>query len=281
MRDWTRQRYRNERFDRFWSNETIEREKDGKKRLRLLFVSDLHLGTEARQVERLCQSVKRLRPELILIAGDILTAKLPQCHSLAEQLLKQWAAIAPVIVSLGNHEMKWPETAAAWREIDRVTVLDNETVHYDWAGDLIQITGLTLNKRHFARGRRPHLTMEELCACIGRRKPQGFHILLAHHPAYSRQYRRWGADLTLSGHYHGGLLRLPFFGGVLSPQLVPFPQYSRGCYGDEHRLHLVTTGAGDHTGLPRWWNPKELVCVDLVKEQGRIRIDTMIRMERK
>ncbi|MDD7266988.1 MAG: metallophosphoesterase [Lachnospiraceae bacterium] len=249
------------------------------KHLRLFCVSDLHLGTERGQTERLLRQVRAAAPDLILIVGDLMTAKLPESQKPAGILLISLAKVAPVILSLGNHEQKWPEVTASWRRLSGVTVLDNEKLDFRWGEQHLMITGLTLPEDHFKRIRRPSLTMKELYQCIGRRQPADFHILMAHHPAYSRQYRQWGANLIVSGHYHGGLVRLPLLGGLLSPQLVPFPHFSKGTYRSNGRLHVVMAGAGEHTGIPRLGNPKEVLLVDLIKSAGRIGIGKIERWE--
>mgnify|MGYP000582777615 CR=1 FL=1 len=66
-----------------------------------------------------------------------------------------------------------------------------------------------------------------------------YHILLAHNPSYMEAYKEWGSDLILSGHLHGGCVRLPGIGGVITPQAFLFPKYSgrddRGGRTDDHR----------------------------------------------
>ncbi len=84
-----------------------------------------------------------------------------------------------------------------------------------------------------------------------------------HSPKYGDTYFDWGADLILSGHYHGGIVRIGRHNGLLSPQLHPFPKF---CCGDFHRKEqhmLVSAGAGEHTIPVRIHNPRELLMVDL------------------
>ena len=53
-----------------------------------------------------------------------------------------------------------------------------------------------------------------------------YNILLTHNPNFIDAYTKWGADLTLSGHIHGGMIRLPIIGGIFSPGVTFFPKYS-------------------------------------------------------
>ena len=76
-------------------------------------------------------------------------------------------------------------------------------------------------------------------------------ILMAHHPLYAETYWKWGADLVLSGHLHGGIARLPLLGGVISPQFRLFPRYSGDCYEKDGKYIVVS-------------NPAELVVLDII-----------------
>lgn len=77
-------------------------------------------------------------------------------------------------------------------------------------------------------------------------------------------YEEWGADLTMSGHLHGGFFRLPVLGGVISPQFVLFPEYDKGVFEKNGHHMVVSAGAGSHSRLPRIGNPRELVVVELL-----------------
>ena len=87
--------------------------------------------------------------------------------------------------------------------------------------------------------------------------------MLAHNPAYFEAYASWGADLTLSGHVHGGIMRLPWLGGVLSTSLTLFPKYDGGEFRLGEKRMIVSRGLGSHTIPIRIFNPAELVAVEL------------------
>ena len=76
-------------------------------------------------------------------------------------------------------------------------------------------------------------------------------------------YRSWGADLTVSGHLHGGYVRLPGIGGIVSPQMRPFPKYDRGLYEEYGQYLAVSAGLGDHHMPVRIGNPRELVVLHI------------------
>ena len=99
---------------------------------------------------------------------------------------------------------------------------------------------------------------------IGEAPPDGFTILLPHHPDYIGEYAAWGADLVLAGHLHGGQMRLPGIGGLIAPGFKLFPPYTKGRYALGKTEMIVSPGLGTHTIPFRVFNPRELVIVDLI-----------------
>ena len=98
----------------------------------------------------------------------------------------------------------------------------------------------------------------------GKANDRRFQILLAHNPLYFKEYAAWGADLVLSGHMHGGIIRLPFLGGVVSPAVTPFPKYDGGRFAEGKSTMILGRGLGTHSLPVRMWNPGELVVVTLL-----------------
>ena len=84
-------------------------------------------------------------------------------------------------------------------------------------------------------------------------------FLLAHDPLPFKAYAGWGADVTFSGHIHGGVIRLPFIGGLLSPERKFFPKYSKGLYHIGRSKLVVSAGLGKF----RLNNPSQLLLITL------------------
>ena len=87
-------------------------------------------------------------------------------------------------------------------------------------------------------------------------------------PLYFETYVSWGADFILSGHVHGGVMRLPYFGGVISPQYEIFPAYDAGLFKEEDSIMLLSRGLGTHTIPVRVFNRPELILVELRNKTG-------------
>ena len=98
---------------------------------------------------------------------------------------------------------------------------------------------------------------------LGKFDTSYYNILLAHNPTYFEDYAKMNPDLVLSGHLHGGLIRLPFLGGVIAPSLQLFPKYDGGRFEYEGSTMILSRGLGIHSIGLRMWNPAELVVIEI------------------
>ena len=98
---------------------------------------------------------------------------------------------------------------------------------------------------------------------IGKTRRGRCNILIAHNPDYFEEYSDWGADLVLSGHIHGGIMRLPVLGGVIAPSYRLFPKYDGGIFKEKNSTMLLSRGIGSHTIPLRFFNPAELHAVTI------------------
>ena len=266
------------------SSEKIGKEFDG---FRIAVLADLHDCTLGEGQRLLLSVLRRESPDVILIAGDLITEERRKRKVLwknAFTLVKELVKLAPVYYGLGNHERRWqcaehpgqPSFAAWKRRLEGLGVvfLDNSSRFLCRNGDAVLLTGLNLPTRCFARfeflpwprrreGKETVLHQGDLRRLIGRRNPDVFHILLAHTPEHASAYGAWGADLTLAGHYHGGIIRLPLVGGVIATSFRLFPKYDRGRFSLGRGEMIVSAGLGTHTIPLRPFNPPELVMVTL------------------
>ena len=110
-----------------------------------------------------------------------------------------------------------------------------------------------------------------LTKLLGEPREDACQILIAHTPQYFEAYAAWGADVVMSGHVHGGIMRLPVLGGVLSPNLTLFPKYDGGRFVCGKATMILSRGLGTHTIPVRVFNPGELVTVNILPPHGRNR----------
>jgi len=240
---------------------------------RLLFVTDYHEAVGGKLNPALLKAAKRIRPDAILIGGDMVNGKSPnEDVRPATELINGLADIAPVVHALGNHECRFRSSESPdgydWNGYmagldKRVVFVENESVVLRLGDKPVRIYGLNVDKDFYVRKGKT-LKKEDVDEYLGERDTSMPSILLAHDPSWFDAYTDWGAGLTLSGHYHGGVIRLPVIGGVINPKYHLFPKYDYGIYEKNGSSMLVGSGLGQHTIPVRWFNTPELVVVDLI-----------------
>lgn len=239
----------------------------------LVFLSDLHNHEFGIGNTRLFEAICRINPDAVLIGGDMMVSKGGAELKVSLALTGRLAERYPVYYGNGNHEnrMLWePEVyGRQYRTYEKslqslgVFVLGNRTQNY--RSD-IAITGIDLEKRYYQKFKPDRLKPEEIEKKVGKAETERFQILLCHSPLFFDACRQWGADLTLSGHFHGGTIRLPLLGGVMTPQYQFFLPCCGGEFEKQGKYMIVSRGLGTHSINIRLNNKPQLVVVDLKRK---------------
>lgn len=247
------------------------------KELKIVFLSDLHNKVYGNDNDVLLDAVRRQNPDLILITGDMLIGKAGMPYDAALEFVKKLPEIADVYYANGNHEQRMKEHPEIYGDVYRyyknelvkyhVHFLENESVVLAFGSCKLKLNGLEVSEMHYKKFARASEAVDEIEGAIGKAEADMYEILLAHNPALSESYRKWGADLTLSGHLHGGIIRLPGLGGLITPQARIFPQHSGELSETEGSVLVVSRGLGTHTINIRFCNPAELVVLHLLPEE--------------
>ena len=234
-------------------------------------IADLHGFSYGKGNERLLRQVRALSPQAILIPGDMLVSKYPATYAAALSTLRGLAEIAPVYYSFGNHEsrLRDPETMnhplflQYQKEVRAlgVTILETESREIALGGNRVMLSALELELGYYQKGRLTPLEPGYMEKRLKLGHPELFQILLAHNPAYAREYADWGADVAFCGHNHGGLIRIPGLGSLISPQFTWFPKYDAGKIQLGKAAVIVSRGLGTHTFHIRIFNRAELLSV--------------------
>lgn len=236
---------------------------------RIVQLSDLH----NREFSGLEEKIARERPDLVVMTGDMVSAS-DRDFSAFLTLAQRVAAQFPTYYIVGNHEQALPRAALAEltaRLADAgVVILDNRAVQITRGGAHINLYGLWFNLRFYrdkndARTADYIFGVREMEKILGSAPRGECNLLLTHNPVYFDAYAQWGAVLTLCGHMHGGMVRIPGYGGLLSPEKEYFPQYDAGLFTQGDAQMLVSRGLGESAGL-RFLNPPELIVIDLTKK---------------
>ena len=230
---------------------------------RIVQLSDVHAAEFFNEENTyLVDKIQQSQPDIIVITGDLIDEKEPystQCV-IVENLISAITKIAPVMYVTGNHEWSTDsldELIELLKSYD-VTVLQNEYVTVTRGDSTIVVAGVD-DPCGFADMK----TADELVDEIRAQYPDEYMIMLSHRNNMLATYSQLGVDLVLSGHAHGGIIRLPGTDGIIGPSREWFPDYTNGIYTMDQTTMVVSRGIGNHTGVPRFLNNPHIPVIVL------------------
>ena len=242
---------------------------------KFVLLSDLHNKSYGKNNEKLIKRIADLSPDAVLVAGDMLTATKGQPFDNARTLMEQLAGSYPVYYGMGNHEYRlqlYPEQYGdmydrylAGLKSAGIEPLINQNTYLPALH--VAVCGVQIDREYYQRFCTNPMKTDYLPKLLGEAREDACQILIAHNPQYFREYAAWGADVVVSGHVHGGIMRLPVLGGVLSPNMTLFPKYDGGRFDVGRSAMILSRGLGTHTIPLRIFNPGELVVLKLSKKQ--------------
>lgn len=208
-------------------------------------LSDLHGRVFGEGNEALLAAVARQSPDAIFFVGDLTDERTENAPEYCVSLASALSAVAPTYYVTGNHE--WACGMEAVEKIKQsltdggVTVLSNEFVCIERNGDTVVLAGVD-DPNGYADQKSPEALATEVYAACG----DPYWVLLAHrNDRFEAQYSLLGADLTVSGHGHGGCIRLPLTDGLLGTQHDLFPSHTAGFYENNGARQFVSRGLGN------------------------------------
>ncbi len=217
-------------------------------------ISDLHNASFGSDNRRLLAKIEELSPDMIAIIGDIVDGSHTDIDC-ALSFCENAAKLCPTYYVTGNHEhwLDAPDEERLYSGIRAagVTILDDETLDISVNGDRVQLCGLDDESLY-------NDTLFKLAEGFDRSVPV---ILLAHEPQYFDDYVKAAPDLVLTGHAHGGQVRLPFMGGLVAPDQGFLPEYTEGEFTDGDTHMIISRGLGNSVIPVRVFDLPEIVCV--------------------
>lgn len=237
---------------------------------RAVVLSDLHNKRFGKNNTLLLEAIHAQKPDGIWIAGDILTARPGKSLEPAIELLTALAGKYPIFYANGNHEHRlklYPETYGDMAEkyeeaLAKIGIKPLVNEQYLLEKENIRIYGAEIAREYYQRFTIPDMQVEYLQEIMGLPERENYIVLLAHNPDFFPVYAAWGADLVLSGHVHGGMVRIPGWRGVVSPNVRLFPKYDGGKFEEGNSTMILSRGLGMHTIPVRLFNPGELIVID-------------------
>lgn len=247
--------------------------------IKIVMLADLHNSNHKDNHKRMLEDIKAVKPDVIILAGDMIVSHSDQDeeNKATAKFINKLSDIAPLYYGIGNHEKKATLSKQRLNELwqdymsdmdfSKVHLLVNEKAQIAVKNNKINILGLDLDIEYYKRFVEKKLSQAQLIDIFGDIDNENYNILIAHNPDYFKVYADYGVDLVCSGHNHGGLVRLPLLGGVISPRLRLFPKYDYGIFLSENTHMVLTSGLGAHSIKIRFNNVPELVFIEIKEEK--------------
>ena len=244
--------------------------------IRVVQLTDLHNSEFGENNERLVRMVQKQSPDLIFMTGDMLNGREDETE-IAVSLVRRLIEVAPVYFSYGNHEVTHERTFArdltALFEEAGATVLNRTYEDVTVNGQTIRLGGIygyCLPEKYYYSGEAKRWECEYLKEF---QDTESYTLLLAHLPTCwirNDNLDIWQIDCVVSGHEHGGQIRLPLIGGLYAPDQGFFSGRSSGIYAsqDGERAMVLSRGLGSGVGVPRFNNVPEIGVVDILPQRA-------------
>ncbi len=231
--------------------------------VRLAVVTDFHSSDNADDVVAMVASCA---PDAVLLVGDLFdddTQNRPPERTLS--LMRQLSAQYPCYYVSGNHEAWTGEMDALYQQTEEagVTVLRMSSGVLTVRGQRIALCGIPDPYEMVFSGAPD--TEEQIRQALEDVDSADFTVLLAHRPELLAKYAQFPLDLVVSGHAHGGQVRIPgVLNGLYAPNQGWFPKLAGGAYTQDGTTLIVSRGLAVRTRLPRIFNRPEVVLVRCV-----------------
>lgn len=226
---------------------------------KILQISDFHDSRSMRIWNKVLASVRELEPDIIVLTGDIIDAHTRNLDN-AYGFIEEVTAINPEVYFVsGNHEWRSGYNIRFIQGLKSrgVTVLNNMS-------RVIRINGTEIN----LCGVDDYYTRSYILdSAFNKINWNNYTILLSHAPDIIFRNRNISVDLIISGHTHGGQVRLPLIGALVAPGQGFFPKYNKGLYSLDNGTHLyIDSGAGTSTFPVRFLNRSQISLITIKKQ---------------
>lgn len=239
-------------------------------RYKIAQISDFHNTNSTRLKLKIIESLKNTKPNIIVITGDLIDSRRTNIAG-AKEFLENITTIAKTYCVLGNHESRKENIQELIKifESTGVIVLRNETVKLKDNLELIGLEDINFSIPENEQENLPNSqtilkqTLKQNLENIVTQNDT-YKILITHRPEYISTYSECNIDLALTGHAHGGQVRLPFIGGIIAPGQGIFPKYTKGIHTKNNTTMIVSRGIGNSKFPLRFNNRPEIIFVNIL-----------------
>lgn len=239
---------------------------------KIVQLSDFHSNGYKDTTDIIINKIENINPDIVVMTGDMVSWEIGNIDEL-EKLISSLSINYPIYYINGNHEQlleitnlkEYNEFLSKIKSLG-VTYIKNNFVEIIRDGQSINLYEIDIplmegNGLYVKEG---ELDDDYINSKLSNIKSNKFNILLAHNPLFIDEYSSWGAELVLSGHIHGGIIRIPIINvGVLSPEKKFFPKYDSGEFKVGDTTMIVNRGIGTASIKLRVFNNPEISVITL------------------
>ena len=226
----------------------------------MMHLSDLHLEKTSKREKQLLELLQKIKPDILLFSGDFLNLSYIRNEKAIKEagdLVGKWTAPLGVFCVSGSPAVDQPEAVERILHSTQTVYLNNNLTQVNINGDIIDLYGLSCTHM-------PHID-SEILRSINHKDSKNLKILLFHSPDLAPDAVEAGMDIMLSGHTHGGQVRIPFIGALVTGSLYG-KRFEAGPYELEQMRLYVSRGIGmEGAGAPRvrFLCPPEIIVWDI------------------
>jgi hypothetical protein len=229
---------------------------------KILQVSDLHNKEFGKNQNELVERTKEINPDIIVVTGDLIDSRRTNID-IAVNYMSQAVKIAPTYYIPGNHESRIDEYDKLEKMLSKegIKVLSNDSENIKINNQELSLLGM--EDISFVNSENKEKEFSSILSNLKNESKKNLTILLSHRPDLIDIYAKQNIDLVFTGHAHGGQIRLPFIGGLLSPNQGFLPKYTSGIYEKDNTKMIVSRGLGNSLFPLRIFNRPELIVTTL------------------
>lgn len=235
---------------------------------KFIFISDLHDKQFGKDNEKLIEAIEECKPDFIVIGGDMMVTKglvdLKPSLLFCEKISKKYK----VYYANGNHELRMKnEKYGDLYSVLNKAVKEMGIYRLEDSCEKIEeicMYGLDIDKKYYKKLDNAEFDNTYIEEKLGSVSKDKFNILLAHSPLFLNAYAKWGADLVLSGHFHGGTVRVWKDIGLMTPQIHFFSDMVYGLKKKDATNLIISSGLGTHSINIRLNDRAELILIELL-----------------
>lgn len=233
------------------------------KTIKIVFLSDLHNSIYGTHQSKLIKMIDQVKPDIVIAGGDMSDEKTLMSGSI--ELFEELCDKYPIYYVSGNHEHWMDKSDEIFNVFEELGMqrLENEAIQLTINNESVTLIGVN-DPDSRLNYRAKDLLKSEIDEAMGDVTEEGYRILVSHRPEHIGLYKDYELDLVLSGHAHGGQVRIPrLLNGLYAPNQGFFPKYAGGYYHVNDQLDFVVgRGLSHKRKLPRIFNPPEVVVIE-------------------